>query len=161
MKTMQYIWCWLTDFYHFLGGVLMAVFGYLLPVRDLIAFVTLLFIFDVAFGYWKSRKLEKGKFQARIIWNKTMPRWLFSVIILILLFAWDKVHHQDFVKTYYVGGYFLSGTIIASIVENALKITGWSFFKGLGNIVKKNVETQTGEKIDGESPLTKNNEGYE
>ncbi len=147
MKTMQYIWEWLTDVYHFLGGVLMVFFGYLLPVKDLIAFVTLLFILDVVFGYWKANKLEKSRFQTRIIWDKTMPRWLFSVIILVILFYWDKVHHQDFVKTYYVGGYFLSGTIIASITENALKITGWSFFKGLGNIVKNNVEKTTGEKI--------------
>ncbi len=144
---MRYIWDWLTNVYHFVGGLVMSFLGYLLPIRDLVMFVTLLFILDVVFGFWKAKKFKKMKFKTRIIWNKTMPRWLFSVVILALLFMWDSVHHQDFIKTYYVGGYFLSGTIIASIIENALKITGWSFFKGLGNIVKNNVEKQTGEKI--------------
>lgn len=144
---MQYIWEWLTDGCHFIGGVLMSFIGILLPVKDMVLFITILFIIDVAAGFWKARKFYRAKFKACIIWEKTMPRWLFSVIILVILFYWDKIHHQDFVKTYYVGGYFLSGTIIASVAQNALKITGWTVFKGLENIITKNVENKTGEKI--------------
>ncbi len=144
---MQEIYEWLTNVYNFLGGIIMIILGYLLPIKDLIHFITLLFILDVVIGYWWARKRERAKFKTKIIWNKTMPRWLFSVIILGLLYYWDKVHHQDWVSSYYVGGYFLSGTIIASIVDNALKITGWGVFKGLKHIITSNVEKNTGEKI--------------
>ncbi len=147
METMKYIWDWLTNVYHFVGGLVMSLLGYLLPIEGLIQFMTILFITDVIFGYWKARKFDKAKFQARIIWNKTMPRWLFSVVILALLFYWDKLHHQDFINTYYVAGYFLSGVVIMSIAENALKITGWKAFKALEHIISGNIEKQTGEKI--------------
>lgn len=139
---------WLTDTSNLLGGFLMSLFGFLLPIKNLVLFITVLFILDVAVGYWKAHKLSKEKFQAKIVWEKTMPRWLFSVIILTLLFSWDKVHHQDYINTYYVGGYFLSGVIISSIVDNALKITNWRPFGTLRNIINGNIQKNTGHKVE-------------
>ncbi len=148
MKMMVYnIYNWFFDLYKFVIGGLMSLFTYMLPMRDMVLFVTFCFIVDVVIGYAKAWKMKREKFKAKIIWEKTMPRWLFSVIILSLLFLWDKVHHQDFVSTYYVGGYFLSGTVIASIIENALIITRWRVFESLYSFVTKKVAKETGEEI--------------
>lgn len=150
MKTLEYIWGWITDVYNFIGGVLMALFGYLLPIRDLVHFITILFILDVIMGIWKSKKLYKAKFQPRIIWKKTIPRWLISVVIISLLFAWDKVHHQELINTYYIGGYFLSGMVIVSIIENSILITDWKVLRHLRELIVDKIEKNTGLDIDEE-----------
>ncbi len=131
---------WLLSIYNLVYACMVGLVAYFLPIHDLILFITVLFITDVIVGYLKSRKFGNKRFETGIIWRKTMPRWLFSVVILCLLFAWDNVHHQTMVNTYYVGGYFISGTIIASILDNALKITNWKVFKGLKE--KINIKTQ-------------------
>ncbi len=145
---MNYIYDWLFKLYNVFAGFLVYAVSYFIPIKDMIFLVTALFIADVLIGSWKSIKIDKMKFEPKIVWDKTMPRWLFSVIILSFLFASDKVHHQDYIKTYYAGGYFISGAIMLSIIDNMIEITQWGVFKGLKNIIGKNVEKQTGEKIE-------------
>lgn len=146
----RYLWGWFTDFYNFMGGVFMTALGYFLPIKDMVYFITILFIVDVVFGYWKAHRFTKAKFQPKIVWEKTVPRWLISVVIIAVLFSWDKVHHQDYVSTYYAGGYFLSGMVIVSILENAILITNWKVFRKLREIIVNNVEKNTGIDIDEE-----------
>lgn len=150
MKTIDYIWCWITDTYNFLGGLVMSFFGYLLPIKDVLNFMIVLFVLDVIFGYWKARKIDKQKFIGRLIWEKTIPRMLFSVIIIALLFAWDNIHSQTFVESYNIAGWFISGLLIVSILENMHKITGWNVLPFLSKFLKSKISDKTEIDIEDE-----------
>ncbi len=103
-----YIYEWLTNVYNFVGGVLMTILGYFLPIKDIMSFMLVL---------------------------------LFSVVIITLLFIWDDVYKQEFIKTYSVAGWFVSGLLIASISENAYKITGWNVLSFLNGFVTAKIVT--------------------
>ncbi len=144
----SYIYEWLTDAYNFTVGLLMSILGYFLPIKDIMQFMLLLFLADVVFGYLRARKVEKAKFQPKIIWNKTVPRLLFTVIIISLLYRWDSVYEQEFVKTYSIAGWFVSGLLIASIAKNMYDITNWNAFSFLKIFISSKIEEKTGQKIE-------------
>lgn len=119
----------------FLYGVLASVLGFFLPVKDIVHFLLILFLVDIIVGYRTARKLRGECFSPRIIWNKSVPRIVLTLIIILALYAWDFVYTQDYVHTYLIVGWFISGMLIYSIRDNAYKMTGWKVFGRVGDFI--------------------------
>ncbi|MFO7864381.1 MAG: phage holin family protein [Salinivirgaceae bacterium] len=120
--------------YAFLVGIATSVIGYFLPVRDIVHLLILFFMLDVIFGYWAAKKLRGERFSVKIIWRYTMPRMLISLVLILGAFMWDTVYCQEFISTYKIIGWFISGVLLYSIAQNGYKITKWSVFPKIGNI---------------------------
>lgn len=125
-------------------GTFAAIIGYFIPIRDMAHFIVLLFIVDVFLGYIAARKLRGEPFRTKIVWQTTMPRMSLSLLLLILAFMWDKVYSQDYVQTYTIIGWFISGIIFWSIAKNMFKITKWEVFESLAGMIKGKIQDKTG-----------------
>jgi len=101
----------------------------------------------VIFGYLVSKKINKCRFQVKIVWNHTIPRMLISVVLIMACYMWDSVYHQEAVSTYNIVGWFISGVLIFSIAENAFLLTKWDAFLKIRNIFRKKIQDETGEDI--------------
>lgn len=137
----------------FLTGVLMAVLGFFVPVKDIVHLLIVFFIVDMFFGYLAARKgkktrpkynkrgeqIDQTKFSTTIIWNTTVPRMTISVILVVASFAWDYVFKQTLVDTYNVVGWFISGILLYSIAENGYYLTDWYVLKRVAGLLKKKV----------------------
>ena len=134
--------------YSFLAGTIAAICGYFLPIKDILQLMVLLFIMDVLFGAWRSKKIDKKRFSTKIIWETTMPRMLISVVLVIFAYMWDTTYSMEFVQIYKIVGWFISGVVLYSIAENGYKITKWGVFMQIGKLLKKKIEGETGEKVD-------------
>ena len=139
---MKAIFGMIDNFWSFLAGCVMAVMGYLLPVKDIVHLLILFFTLDVIFGYWAAKKLRNEKFSVKKIWEHTVPRMLFSMIIVIAAFMWDTTFNQKFVSTYYLIGWWFSGVLLLSIVQNAYKITRWDILPKIGKKLKNKIENE-------------------
>jgi multisubunit Na+/H+ antiporter MnhF subunit len=106
------------------------------------------FLLDVIFGYWAARRLRKERFSVKIIWNHTIPRMLISIVLIIGAFMWDNTYNMDMISTYKLIGWFISGVILYSIAENGYKITKWSVFPKIGNLLNKGVKEKTGMDVN-------------
>lgn len=137
----------LHDYYAMLSGAIISFFGYLLPIRNIVHLLIAFFIADVVFGYLAARKIRKERFSVKIIWEHTIPRMLVSIILITGAFMWDEVYAMDFISTYKVIGWFISGVLLYSIAENGYKITNWSIFPKIGNLFKSKVNDSTGMDI--------------
>ena len=73
-----------------------------------------------------------------------MPRMLVSVVLILCFFMWDQTYKQDFVCTYRIVGWFISGIIIYSIAQNGYSVTKWEGFPLLGMFLKKKIQDNTG-----------------
>jgi len=135
-------WAWKT-----ITGLFCSVVGYFLPIKDLVHLVVFFFLIDMLVGYWAARRLRGEKFSTKIVWKTTFPRMLISVILIILAFMWDTTFHQEWLSTYYLIGWFISGVLIFSIAKNGYKITKWRVFIGIENMFQKKIEDGTGIKI--------------
>jgi hypothetical protein len=120
--------------YAFLVGIGTSIIGYFLPVRDIVHLLILFFILDVIFGYWAAKKLRGERFSVKIIWRYTMPRMLISLVLILGAFMWDTVYCQEFISTYKIIGWFISGVLLYSIAQNGYKITKWSIFPKIGTL---------------------------
>ncbi len=130
---------WLKTFWSFLSGAFFAITGYFLPVKNIVLLLLLFFVLDVIFGYWAARKTRCERFSARIIWRTTMPRMVISMVLILSAFMWDQVYSQDTVATYRLIGWFISGVLLSSIVQNGYRITQWDMLLGLGEIIKQKI----------------------
>lgn len=130
-----------------LWGMLGVVIGYFLPIKDMVNFIVLLFIVDVALGYWTARKLRGEKFSVGIIWKTTVPRMALSILIVVLAYTWDTTFQQNYLETYNVTGWFISGILIFSIVKNAFKITNWQGFNQISELFSSRIKEKTGVDI--------------
>jgi len=130
-----------------LCGMLGIIVGYFLPIRDMVNFIVLLFIVDAILGYLTARKLRGETFSKGIIYRTTMPRMLISILIVIVAYMWDTTFKQEFVQTYNMAGWFISGVLIFSIGKNGFRITKWKVFDSLTNIFAEKVKEQTGVDI--------------
>ena len=106
------------NLWSFLAGLFTAVIGYMLPVKDIVHVVLFFFLMDIILGYWAAQRLRKEHFSTRIIWKYTMPRMLISIVLIISSYMWDTVFKQEFVSTYKIIGWFISGVLIYSIAKN-------------------------------------------
>jgi len=142
----------LTDFSNWLyksaAGAFTAVIGYFLPIRDLVHLVILFFVVDMLFGYWAARKLRGEKFSTKIVWQTTFPRMLISLILILMAFLWDTTCKQEYLPTYNIIGWFISGILIFSIAKNGYKITKWKAFLSIEGVFEKKIEDETGIKMD-------------
>lgn len=129
-------------------GAVSAVFGYFLPIKDLVHLVILFFVLDMLFGYWAARRLRGERFSTKIVWNTTILRMLISILLIIMAFLWDTICKQDYLPTYNIIGWFIAGILIFSISKNGYKITKWRGFFDVSSLFTKKIEDQTGIKID-------------
>lgn len=134
-------------------GFFAVCLGYFAPVFDNMLLLLFLFALDVVFGYWAAKKLRGEKFSKTIIWKTTMPRLVVSGVLVLIFYMWDMTYKQDFVATYRLVGWFISGIIIYSIAQNGYSVTKWEGFPLLGLFLKKKIQDTTGidiTKKDGE-----------
>lgn len=134
-------------------GFFAVCLGYFAPVFDIMLLLLFLFALDVVFGYWAAKKLRGEKFSKTIIWKTTMPRLVVSGVLVLIFYMWDMTYKQDFVATYRLVGWFISGIIIYSIAQNGYSVTKWEGFPLLGLFLKKKIQDTTGidiTKKDGE-----------
>ena len=136
------------DFYAFVLGCVATFICYLVPIKNIVNLLIILFIFDVIFGYWAARTIKKEKFSVKIIWEHTIPRMLISVVLILCTFMWDETYKQDFVSTHIILGWFISGVIIYSIAKNGFKITNWVIFEKISDKMHENIKERTGLDID-------------
>lgn len=148
---------WIHHCWSFIVGVFMSIIGYLFPIRDIVHLLALFFILDVIFGYWAAKKLRKEPFSAKIIWKTTMPRMVISLVLITGAFMWDSVYNQEFVATYKIIGWFISGVLLASIVQNGYHITNWNLFAFLGDFLKNKIKDTTGINTDKMEAENQNN----
>lgn len=134
----------LKNSYAWLSGLLMTLLGYFLPVRDIVHLLIFFFILDVLFGFWAAKKLRKERFSVKIIWSHTIPRMLISIVLILGAYMWDSTYQQDFVSTYKVVGWFISGVLLYSIAENGYHITNWVIFPKLANLIGDKLKDKTG-----------------
>lgn len=132
-------------------GMIGVAIGYFLPIKDMINFIVILFIFDVLFGYLKARAMSgpafgtpKVTFSTAIVWKTTMPRLGLSLLLLMLTFQWDTVFNQQVLSTYNTVGWFISGMLIISIGKNGFKITQWKVFNSITELLVGRIKDQTG-----------------
>ena len=144
-QAMEYFF---KDFYAFVIGCIVSFIGYLLPVKNIVNLLVLFFILDVIFGFWAANTLRKERFSVKVIWNHTMPRMLISIILVAGAFMWDEVYNQEFVSTYKIVGWFISGVLLYSIAENGFQITKWSTFNKIGNALHSKMKESTGLDIN-------------
>lgn len=135
---------WIKIVWAMVSGFFMAALGYFIPIKNIVVLLVVFFLFDVVFGFWAAKKVRKERFSMKIIWKTTMPRMLISIALIILAFSWDKEYEQDFVATYKVIGWFISGVLLANIVQNGYYITKWDVLLGLGNLLKKRIKEKMG-----------------
>ncbi len=128
--------------YAIAAGFIASILGYFLPLKDIVHLMLLFFILDVIFGFWAAKKLRKEKFSVRIIWAHTIPRMILAVITVIMLFLWDNVFSQNLVSTYKIGGWFICGILVSSVVENGWKITRWLVFPKIRKLVEKEIKKE-------------------
>lgn len=134
----------LTNSYAVISGFICATLGYFLPVSNIVGLLLGFFILDIGFGFWAAHKEKNESFSVKIIWEKTVPRMLISVVLILGAFMWDNVYSQDLVATYKVIGWFISGLLLHSIAENGFIITQWSVFKKVSFIFSDKVKKETG-----------------
>ena len=127
-----------------LCGMLGTIIGYFLPIKDLVHLVILFFILDMVFGYWAARRLRGEKFSTKIVWNTTFPRMLISLVLIISAYLWDTTCKQNWLPTYNLIGWFISGMLIFSIAKNGFKITQWQGFYNLEGLFKKKIKDELG-----------------
>lgn len=152
----------LTELSTFLTGVLAAILGFFIPIKDIVHLLIVFFIVDMIFGFLAAKKGKKTKpkynkkgeeidqtrFSTTIIWNTTVPRMTISIILVVACYAWDHVFHQNLVDTFNIVGWFISGILLYSIAENGYYITNWYVLKRLANLLKKKVTKKEDEQSD-------------
>jgi len=129
-------------------GLTTTFIGYLLPLRNIVHLMIAFFILDVLFGYWSAKIVKKQRFSVKIIWEHTIPRMVIAIILVICTFMWDKEYHQDYVSTHKIVGWFISGVLLASIVDNAYKITKWNAFPQISKLIKDKTKEKTNLDIE-------------
>lgn len=132
----------------FIFALIMTVLGYFTPVKNIVHLLLFFFLLDVIFGYLAAKKLRNECFNVKIIWNHTIPRMVISIVAVFAAFMWDTTYGQDFVSSYKLIGWFISGILFISFLQNGFEITKWQVLSDIGNIVKNKIETKTGEPID-------------
>lgn len=132
----------------FASGLIASVVGYFAPIKDPIIYLIALFVVDCLIGALKNWKLHKEPFSKRKVFETTVPRLLAVILIMTLLYSWDKTFQQEFINTYLVVGYFIAGVLLWNVIMNLYKVTKWKAFIKIGSLIDKNVEEKTNLKIE-------------
>jgi len=121
--------------------------GYFSPLKDVVHMVLILFFVDVIYGWLAARKLRGESFKPSIVWKKTMPRVLLSLVLLILAYIIDKETGQKWVNTTSILGWGMSGLLFLSIAKNGYIVTNWKSIPLLEKWVEDKIEKETGVQI--------------
>ena len=116
------------DTTNFAAGIIGVIIGYFLPVKDVVNMIVVFFILDVVFGFLASHKTKKARFNVKLIWDSTIPRMLISIMIIMMAYSWDEVSKQELFSANKIIGYFISGVLFLSVIENAFILTNWGVF---------------------------------
>ena len=133
----------ITDLYTAVAALFFATLGFFLPIKNMVQLVILFFIIDMLVGYWTARKIRGEEWDSKIVWKKTMPRAGFSVFFIMGTYMSDLIFGQDFFCMYKVVGWLISSIIMVSISKNAYLLTGWTPFKYIGSITKREIKNKT------------------
>lgn len=118
----------MSHFCTFITGIFGSIIAYLFPVKDIVNFLVLLFILDFLFGFWAAHKIKQERFIVKKVWDGTIIRMLFSIILIVLLYLWGDLYQTSMEISYKIVGGFISGVVIVSIIQNMYKLTRWSLF---------------------------------
>ncbi len=133
--------------WHVFSGLLTMAVGYFIPVKDFVHLVLFFFLLDIIFGYCAAKKLRKEQFSPKIIWEKTVPRAVISIVAILTSYMWDTTFHQEIIPTYKWIGWFISGLLLYSIFKNGYKITKWKVFPMMGHIIETKIEEASGMEL--------------
>ena len=136
-----------SNFWAVLTGCVAAIIGYFMPIFNIMWLIVLFFIIDVLFGYWAAKKIRGETFSKTIIFQTTIPKMIVSFVLVICAFMWDSVYQQEYVCTYRIIGWFISGIILYSIAQNGYSVTKWEGFPLISLFLKKKIKDATGVDI--------------
>ena len=85
-----------------------------------------------------------------------MPRMVISLVLIMGAYMWDTVYQQEFVSTYKIIGWFISGVLLASIVQNGYRITNWNMLSFLGDFLRDKIKDSTGIDINNKNEENEN-----
>lgn len=135
-----------------LAAVFISAMGYLSPIKNIAHMMLFLFFLDIIYGWLAARKLRNEKFRPAIIWKKTVPRIMLSIVLLIGAFMLDKETGQDFISIYRILGWFISALLLFSITKNGYIVTNWDAIPLIGKFIENKIEQQTGVELPDENP---------
>lgn len=127
-----------------IGTAFFAVLGYFAPVSAVVHVVLGMFVIDVIYGWRASNKLHGMPFKPSIVWTKTMPRMVLSIVLVLAAYMLDVEMHQEWVDTPRIVGWIICGLIFMSILKNGLIVTRWGALKAIQRWAKKEVKDKTG-----------------
>lgn len=136
--------------YEFSIFLLSCFVGYFEPLKNIVHLVLFMFFLDIIYGWLADKKLTRAKFKPSLVWSKTMPRVLLSLILLIAAYVIDKETGQQWVNTYSILGWGISGLLFLSIAKNGYIVTKWKSIPILEKWVEDKIERETGIKINNE-----------
>ena len=136
--SIQNIKVFFQDVYAITVGLFATLFGYFLPIRDLVHLVILFFILEMFLGYLAAKAKDKMvKFSLTVVYEKTMPRLLISLLIIISSFLWDTVTKQVWVPTYTLLSWFFCGLLLLKMTRHGYIITQWIGFLHASKIIDR------------------------
>lgn len=148
---------WNPNFGEVIVASVVSVIGYYSPVKGIAHMLTIFFMIDIIFGYWKSKKADRKKpkekrigFSTRIIWENTVPRMVVTMVLLLSTFSLDEITGQDFVSIYRIVGWFIGALLIFSICKNSYYITNWKVLLVFARLAQRKVKNETGIDISEE-----------
>lgn len=133
----------LSSFYDFVVAIFLTIFGYLLPIKNMAHLVLFFFFLDIIYGWLADKKQNGSKFKPAIVWAKTVPRIVLTILLLIMAFLLDEVSGQEYIQTYKVVGWFICSLLFLSILKNGYVVTQWNAIPLIGKLIEKRIEKQT------------------
>lgn len=127
----------------FLAAIFLTIIGYLLPLKNMAHLVLFFFFLDIIYGWLADRKLNGSKFKPAIVWAKTVPRIVLTILLLIMAYLLDEVSGQEYIQTYKVVGWFICSLLFLSILKNGYTVTQWNAIPLIGKLIEKRIEKQT------------------
>jgi len=138
---------WTPSIWETITAAIISAIGYFSPIKDITHMVLIFFFIDIIYGWRADKKLNGASFSPRKVWDKTVPRMMLTLVILLGAFVLDRETGQNFVHTYKIVGWFISALLLISIAKNGYLITNWGALNVIGKILKKKVEKESGIEI--------------
>lgn len=133
----------LTKGYAVLIGIISAVAGYFLPVKDTVHIIFVFFIFDVIFGYLAAKKSDPlTRFKAKIIWQKTVPKMLVAFLLVITAHMLDFITPAGIITIRESVGWFVAGLVLSSVWQNMMIVTEWVSIKDLIKLLTDKIKVK-------------------
>lgn len=127
-----------------IGALFFAFIGYFSPVSHVVHVVIIFFVIDIIYGWRADVKLNNAKFQPSIVWKKTMPRMVLSIVLLLSAFMIDVEAGQEWIDSYKVIGWIICGLLFMSILKNGMIVTRWGTIAFISRWTRKKVKDVTG-----------------